>query len=400
MSLLKVESPSLVLSGGGMKAAAFHVGVSLALKQKGFSIGDYSDLKSNGMAFQNYVGSSAGSIIAGFYAGGYSVEDVIFAFTQGKHNLDTLQFKDDLQPNVRLPRLRYRDVFTVKLDTSNPSKWISSLIKSNSMVWGGLEVLLKKTFKVNGLFSTKGIGEYFQKSVFGSDRVLFDDLEPNLFIVSTYLDHAKKAVFSPQRAESSKRLGSAANYIFGVSMADAISASAALPPVFAPYQIDGEYFFDGEIRDSMSSHVALEQGSDLLIVSYSMHPYEYTEKMGTLNVYGIPMIINQAIYQMIQQKISNFIRNKNKLRELFYELENELDAHLPSETIKELLGKLEEKFFPDRHSKVIYIHPSPSDYEMFFADHFSLSPKILNKIVTIGFKSAMETLRGYEFESK
>jgi hypothetical protein len=43
----------------------------------------------------------------------------------------------------------------------------------------------------------------------------------------------------------------------------------------------------------------------------------------------------------------------------------------------------------------IYIHPSPQDYEMFFADHFSLSPKILSKIVRTGFRSAMNALRQY-----
>ena len=43
----------------------------------------------------------------------------------------------------------------------------------------------------------------------------------------------------------------------------------------------------------------------------------------------------------------------------------------------------------------IYIHPSPQDYEMFFADHFSLNPKILSQIVRTGFRSAMNALRPY-----
>ena len=39
MDKIKANNPSLVLSGGGIKAAAFHIGVSLALKQKGFNVG-------------------------------------------------------------------------------------------------------------------------------------------------------------------------------------------------------------------------------------------------------------------------------------------------------------------------------------------------------------------------
>ncbi len=397
MESVKVESPSLVLSGGGMKAAAFHVGVSLALKQKGFSIGNYGDLSTNNMAFKNYVGSSAGSIIASFYAAGYSVEDVIYAFTQGKHSLDTLQF-DSLNPTVKLPRLSYRDVFSIKLDSANPAKWIPSLFSKDSMVWGGLEVLLKKSFKVNGLFSSKKIGEYFQESVFQDERVFFDDLKPNLFIIATYLDYAKKAIFCSHRIESENKYGDTADYITDVKMKDAICASAALPPMFAPYKIDEKFYFDGEIRDSLSSHVALEQGSDLVIVSYSMHPYEYTEDMGSLNEYGIPIIANQALYQLIQQKISNHRRHKLKMHLLFTDLEKDLKKHMPEKSAKDYIEALEQKFFPSRKSKVIYIHPSSSDHEMFFADHFSLNPKILNKIVTIGFRSAMDSLRDFEFK--
>ena len=93
MTTIKSSNPSLVLSGGGMKAAAFHIGVSLALQSKGFSLGKADEVKTNPLAFKRYVGTSAGSVIATFFAAGYSVEDIIFAFTQGKHSLDTLDIE-------------------------------------------------------------------------------------------------------------------------------------------------------------------------------------------------------------------------------------------------------------------------------------------------------------------
>ena len=36
INLSEKQKPALVLSGGGVKAAAFHIGVCLALKDKGF----------------------------------------------------------------------------------------------------------------------------------------------------------------------------------------------------------------------------------------------------------------------------------------------------------------------------------------------------------------------------
>lgn len=60
---------ALVLSGGGIKAAAFHLGVCLALREKGFTFAGgspeevkmrYSDEK---LTFRVYVGSSAGAVI-------------------------------------------------------------------------------------------------------------------------------------------------------------------------------------------------------------------------------------------------------------------------------------------------------------------------------------------------
>ena len=41
----------------------------------------------------------------------------------------------------------------------------------------------------------------------------------------------------------------------------------------------------------------------------------------------------------------------------------------------------------------IYIAPRAQNYEMFFADHFSLNPQILEKILMIGFKSGLANLK-------
>lgn len=401
MTTLETNNPSLVLSGGGMKAAAFHIGVALALQTKGFSIGHAEDVKTNPMAFKRYVGSSAGSVIATFFAAGYSVEDIIFAFTQGNHNLDTLDIKS-LEPSKKLPPLRYKDVFSLNISASNPTKWLPNFFSGNVLGSGGLESLLKRAFTVNGFFSTKSLGEYFRKAVLNADFTDFDSLPIDLFIVGTYLNQPKKAVFSKFGKEDGHKFATKKNvdYIDNVDVAEAITASAALPPLFTPVKIGNNTFFDGEIRDSLSSHIALEQGSDLVVVSYSMQPYKYNKEFGSLDNYGLPVIANQALYQLIQQKIINHIDNRDTLNSLLDRVEKELKSALPAKKAAKLVKELEDEYLPNRHAKVLYIHPSSSDYEMFFADHLSLKPKVLNQIVTVGFKAAMNALRDYEFKGK
>ena len=81
---------ALVLSGGGIKAAAFHIGVCLALQEKGFKFagGTKEMVRQNfgeddPMTVRYYVGSSAGAFVASILAAGYPVESLINAFQIG-----------------------------------------------------------------------------------------------------------------------------------------------------------------------------------------------------------------------------------------------------------------------------------------------------------------------------
>src|SRR5688500_2282309 len=89
MKLSEKKNISLVLSGGGVKAAAFHIGACIALKEKGFRFAGgskehvekvYSD---STLTFKTYVGSSAGSVISTFLASGYDIDSIVDAFMKG-----------------------------------------------------------------------------------------------------------------------------------------------------------------------------------------------------------------------------------------------------------------------------------------------------------------------------
>lgn len=397
MRLSEKKCCALVLSGGGVKAAAFHIGVCLALREKGFKFAGGSpgvveaDYPDSPLTFKIYVGSSAGSVMATFLAAGFDIDAVIAAFTQGA-GLSPLS--REKQKSSRLKPIGYRDIFALNLRASSPSRLLPSLFRKKPVISGGLEVLLKRGFKVNGLFSTRNLEKYLRKHVIPENK--FSALGVKLYIVATQLNHSRKVVFGDfKETEKSKDI----QYANFACVSDACAASASLPPFFAPYGIKNQkgkeiYFFDGEIRDTLSTHVAAEHGADLVISSYSIQPYHFNSEMGSLHEYGMPIIFNQALYQVVQQKIERHIKHQQDVRAMI----NAVNGYLKESGIadvhrEKLIDILLTRTNFNPNVDYIYIHPSPHDHEMFFYDHFSLNPKLLSNIVRVGFKAAMQALR-------
>lgn len=386
------KSVALVLSGGGVKAAAFHIGVCLALEEKGFKFRgglkkDLPDENIEPLSINTYVGSSAGAIISTFLAAGYTVEDLIIAFEMG--------IKKRSQTNPRLKPLTYWDIFA--LNSPGFLKAIPRKFRAKSLVTGGFESFLKNGFKLNGLFSTRGLEKYLSNHVLPTND--FNELASKLFIVATALNSSKKGVFGPHQESSSDEKIMNLN---SVSISDAAAASMSLPPVYCPYGVKNDknetiYFFDGEIRDTLSTHVASDNGADLVIASYSIQPYHYNEKMGSLHEYGIPLILNQALYQVVEQKILKNMEYQDSLKSLYRAIDGYCkEQNLPEEHKQKILEIVEKRTNFKKDVDTLYIHPNPQDYEMFFVDHFSLNKEILERIVKIGFKSALKVLRRYD----
>lgn len=387
----------LVLSGGGIKAAAFHIGVCLALKEKGFHFaGGPKEIvrqrfpEDSPMTIRTYVGSSAGAFISAILAGGYEPESLVNAFQLGTGESPSYD-ESDLR---FLKPIHYRSIFSV--GGRRMIGWIPDLWKK-SLVSGGLEALLKNGFKLNGLFTTRGIEQYLRR-----DALLDNDftrLGVDLYIVATQLNHTRKAIFG--NFKESSKTGST-KFINYASISEAVACSTALPPFYAPYGVKRPdqkeiYYYDGEIRETLSAHVAADNGCDLVISSYSVQPYHYTDEMGSLHTYGIPVIANQALYQVIEQKISKSIEWQSNMRQIHKEIDRYCRDHsIKDEDRTKILEIIRKKVNFRPEVDYIYIHPRAQDYEMFFVDHFSLNPKILERIVRIGFKSALSVLRRYE----
>jgi len=405
MNIKDKKKIALVLSGGGIKAAAYHIGVCLALKEKGFvfaggskewvrqkytTSAQDSSHQPTAPTIRLYVGSSAGAFVASTLASGRSLESLITAFQVGVGNTPFYQIPRE----ERLKPVGYRHLFN--LNSKRILSWLPESLLQRSLLTGGLEVFLKKGFKLNGLFTTSGIESYLRKYVLDENE--FQRLGVELYIIATQLNHSRKSIFGPF-LESSKT--STTKYIGYTKISDAVAASTALPPVFAPYPIkkpDGKilYHYDGEIRDTLSTHVAADHGADLIIASYSMQPYHYSPEAGSLHTYGIPVIINQALYQVLEQKVAKHIQFQNQKKDLYLALKKSCaEMNLSFDVTKKILRLTEEKLGYQPHVDYIYISPRPQNYEMFFADHFSLSPVILEQILKIGFKSGLHVLKDY-----
>ncbi len=397
MQIREKKKIGLVLSGGGIKAAAFHIGVCLALQEKGFRFaGGPRDLvrhlypDTDPLTVRLYVGSSAGAFVSAILASGYGVESLIDSFQLGMGKSSRFAGR----PDKKLQPLSYRHLFSVNgrsLLNYLPQSWLST-----PGLVGGLEALLKSGLKINGLFTTKGIEHYLRKYALVEND--FSRLGVELYVVATQLNHTRKAIFGPF-SESMKN--STTKHINYSTISEAVACSTSLPPVYAPTKItrpDGRelYFYDGEIRETLSSHIAADQGCDLVISSYSVQPYHYTEEVGSLHKFGIPVIINQALYQVIQQKIAKHIEWDQQQKEIYTVVDQFFkDEQLPDLLRKKILAILEKKIHMRPNVDYLYIHPRAQNKEMFFADHFSLNPKTLETIVRIGFKSALISLKSY-----
>jgi predicted acylesterase/phospholipase RssA len=393
----------LVLSGGGTKAAAFHIGVAYALKESGFEF--YQGLKSNqnenlpgGRSIQTYVGSSGGSFIATLLASGYSLENISASF------LNQTMDPDKYHPKP-LPRLQYKKMFKLRPEAAleQASQFMTIKNVMTGLMDGKFPSLLQlKWLKMTGFFSTLGLEQFLREEVLPSNR--FEDYAPELFVVSTKLNDSQKIVFGKNEYPPPPH-DPRCEYQTHIKISDAVAASASLPIVFAPYVLNDEsgeahQYIDGEIRETLSTHIAIDSGADLVFSSYTHQPYRYVKAIGSLTKLGLPAIVIQSIYILIEQKINSTFESyrsrKNAMNEVYRYCKS---ANLNDEHTLQIMTILETELHHNRDIDLIQIHPDPSDTNTFLAEHFTLNPRKLTEMVKAGYRAGMARLSEYEFES-
>lgn len=371
--LSEKKNIALVCGGGGVKAACFHTGVAMALERLGFAFG--GGLKKDHKApddrptISTYVGSSAGSFIATYLAQGSRIQDFVGAYRNKTRK------EGDIAP------IKYRDIFRPRMDKA------LNLLNLDTLL---LASLTKKSFQ--SPFSTEGLRRYMLNNVLKTDR--FSDLAANLYIVATDVNEPRKVIFGNKKSFNDNLM---VEYRDDVAISDACAASMALPPLFHPYriQLDREVrdFFDGEIREPLSDHIPQEVGCDLAICSYTSQPLWQRKETGTFADLGVQSIVIQAVMQVLDKKIRSIRGTRRKERILLKEVrrffkEKNLDEKLCDELVERMLLRFEY----DPAVDYIYIHPLPSDSQMFHLPSFSLNEEDSEMIIRKGYRATMMAL--------
>jgi predicted acylesterase/phospholipase RssA len=381
IDISKKQKVAFVCSGGAVKAAAFHVGVAMALEQKGFRfLSGTRDSNLEGetrdpsRTVQVYVGSSAGSLVTTFLAQGGKLKELLASFREetSVQAIPGLKYWEMLFPRVRS-----------RFEIFSFDNFLLNMLRSRT---------------IQSPFSTQGIARYLRNNVIKTDR--FSDLEADLFVVATELNQSRKVVFGKYKsAPQEPHL----EYRNDVSVSDACAASMALPPIYHPYsiQIDGvrRDYFDGEIREPLSAHVARDTACDLIICSYTHQPIRVLPNKPSLADRGIQQVTLQAIYQSIEQKIQSARGTRAREKALIDRVRRFFkDKELPMNLAEELIEELEARMTFKANVDYIYIRPKASDHEMFLLPHFSLRRAKTERIARTGFLAAMSSIRGLNIE--
>ena len=290
MSDFKGKKTALVLSGGVVKAGAWHIGVALALEDLGYTLKHNNSPPSPELEIASYIGSSAGAMISLFFAAGIKPIEITEANVSGG--------------TEKLKPVTYKDMLYFKKSMKKPPR--GKGYKPFAEFPLVLRHLLQPILRVSGIFTTEGLNKYLRENIITSDK--YEDYKADLFVVATQLDHSHKVIFSKFNYPSPPH-DQISVYYTGMSVADSISASMSVPVIYSPYPIKNpytgkvEYYIDGEVRETLSSHVALDNNCSVMICSWTHSPYHYQDEIGSLVNYGLPAICIQSLYLMIQKKI-------------------------------------------------------------------------------------------------
>jgi predicted acylesterase/phospholipase RssA len=285
---------ALVLGGGGFTGGVYEIGALRAL--------DLLSVNRTVNEFDIYVGTSAGSFVAGLLAAGLTPEEMSRVVNrQVPTPFQDVDLGSLLRPN-------YADFATRAL--LMPLR-IAGLARSLAGRWR--EVSLMDVFTglaealPPGLYSGSGVEKYIRDAFLESDRT--DDfrlLEPELYLVATDLDTCERIVFGAPGWDD-------------VPISKAVSASTALPMVYRPVEVRGRQLIDGGIRSTTNVDIAVEQGAKFVIVINPLVPYvnDFQKRIPTIfgsrvrrvSDMGYPQVGYQAFKLLAHARLHEHVKH-------------------------------------------------------------------------------------------
>ena len=241
-----VGKTALVLAGGGMTGIAYELGALHAL--------DCSLVDFNVNDFDIFVGTSAGAILSSLLANGFSPGMILHA-VQGNHKDTRPLARQDLW-NLNIGRFfRAGSRIPGRLWRTG-QRYVRDL--RDSGLYGSLWVLLD--LLPSSLYDGARLEIYLQEFItnLGGSNA-FDELEKELNIIATRLDTGRRVVFNRENP---------------VRISQAVAASAAVPGLYRPVELNGAAYVDGAVRGNASLDVAVERGATTVVCVNPVVPFD------------------------------------------------------------------------------------------------------------------------------
>lgn len=283
----------LALAGGGPLAAVYEIGVLAALEEsiEGLDVND-ADI---------YVGISAGGIIAAALANGFTPHQMCRLFIESDVEAadGASLFKPEILLRPASAELRKRLAMV-------PGLLVGALFhyaRHRKSVFASFERF--KEALPAGILSGDGIHQYLKEAFAGGGRTNdFRKLRHKLVIVATDLDTGEAVRFGEPGWDSTP-------------ISKAVQASAAVPGLFPPVEIDGHHFVDGAVRKSMHASIALEAGVDMLfcvnaIVPYNARGRDQLAAAAKLSSGGLLDVLSQTLRSILHSRIASGMASYEK----------------------------------------------------------------------------------------
>lgn len=319
----------LALAGGGPLGAIYEIGALCAIQE---SI-DGLDLT----RCDSYIGVSAGGFIAAALVNGMTPRQICAAFIE-----NSAPPPDSFDPSVLLHPAWDEYLLRLRSLPALLGEALWQRVVERRSLLGAFERLGRAL--PTGLLSGEKLAEqvHLQFSQKGrSDD--FRKLKRRLVLVATDLDSGESVPFGMPGHDH-------------VPISRAVQASAALPGLFPPVEIEGRHYVDGALKRTIHASVLLNEGLDLLICLNPLVPYqahgagEADAATPHANAPPIPRLVDGGLPVVLSQTLRSLIHSRLELGMRGY-------AHSHPDT------------------DILLFEPDPRDPELFLANTFSYSQR-------------------------
>jgi NTE family protein len=278
---------ALVLGGGGFTGGVYEIGALRAL--------DLLAVNSTVNNFDIYVGTSAGSFVAGMLANGITPDEMMQVLNKRvPSELEDLDLDKVLRPNY-LGFLQKAAALPLR-----GAELARALLRVRELSAIDLGVALAETLPT-GLYSGSGVGEYVERVLADAGRANdFRLMDRELYITATDLDTTERIVFGEKGWAD-------------VPVSKAIECSTALPMIYKPVELKGRQMVDGGIRSTTNLDIAVERGAKFIVVVNPIVPYinDFDKTIPTMlgtrvrrvSDMGMPAIANQTFRIMSHARL-------------------------------------------------------------------------------------------------